>query len=354
VAPTANVNCGRYPAKSSGRIILPARKAMTAETTWISEYRALTASAGVSDLTGRSRIALHGGDRTRFLHSFCTNDVLRLAPGMGCEAFITSYQGKTIGHVYIFCVEGALLLDTVPGQAANLIGHLDRFVISDDVTFEDLSNATGELLMAGPQARRLLARLCEVELPAQLWHHRQATIGGKFVQVALADFLLPESFYVATAAVDLATVQQALVDAGAIPCGPEAVEAVRLESETPQFGADITADNLPQEIGRDAQAISFTKGCYLGQETVARIDALGHVNRMLVGIRFTDAAAKVPLPGIELRAADKIVGQVTTAAWSPRLGQPLAFALVRRPQATPGTRLESAVGAAEVVRLPLE
>ena len=327
---------------------------MTAEVPWISEYRALTSAAGGSDLTGRSRIAMRGGDRVRFLHSFCTNDIQRLSPGMGCEAFLTSHQGKTVGHVFVFCTEDALLLDAVPGQADTVIAHLDRFVISDDVTFEDLTAATGELLVAGPQARALLAKISVGELPRELWGHREVLIAGVRLRLAQADFLRPESFFLAAARADLSAIQHALIKAGGVLCGHEAVNAVRIESAAPQFGADITAENLPQEIGRDQQAISFTKGCYLGQETVARIDAMGHVNRLLVGVRFVDGAAALPPDGTELKSGDKVIGQVTSAAWSPRIAQPLAFALVRRAQAAIGTRLDSAVGKAEVVQLPLK
>jgi tRNA-modifying protein YgfZ len=326
---------------------------MAADISWISEYQALSSGVGVNRLTGRSRVAVRGKDRVRFLHSFCTNDIQRLSPGMGCEAFVTNHQGKTVGQIFVFCTEEALLLDSVADQAAPLIPHLDRFVISDDVTFEDLTGATGDLLVAGPRARALVASLCGGEVPKQTWHHGQATIGGESVQVVLADFLLPESFFLAMSANSWEIVQQRLIDAGAMPCGSEAVAALRLESGTPLFGSDITADNLPQEIGRDAQAISFTKGCYLGQETVARIDAMGHVNRLLAGVHFVDSAATVPQAGMELRSGEKVVGQVTSAAWSPRLGRPLALALVRRMQAAPGTRLESSCGPAEIVRLPL-
>ncbi|HUE71438.1 MAG TPA: glycine cleavage T C-terminal barrel domain-containing protein [Pirellulaceae bacterium] len=325
---------------------------MAAEIPWIAEYQALSSGVGVSNLTGRGRIAIRGNDRVHFLHSFCTNDIQRLSPGMGCEAFVTNHQGKTVGHVYVFCTEDALLLDTAPSQAASLISHFDRFVISDDVTFEDVSGATGHWLLAGPHSRYLLAGPIGDELPSQPWDHRPGRLRGIGVQVISADFLLPESFFLVTAAGEFEEVRQTLDDAGARLCGSEAMEAVRIESGTPLFGSDITADNLPQEIGRDAQAISFTKGCYLGQETVARIDAMGHVNRLLAGVRFLDSPA-VPPFGTELKSGDKVVGQVTSAAWSPRLSQPLGFALVRRPQAAAGTRLESACGAAEVVRLPL-
>jgi folate-binding protein YgfZ len=126
----------------------------------------------------------------------------------------------------------------------------------------------------------------------------------------------------------------------------------RIEAGVPLFGRDITADNLPQEIGRDQVAISFTKGCYLGQETVARIDALGHVNRQLVGVRFE--GNEVPAVGTKLTAEGKEVGQVTSAAWSPKLAAPLAIALVRRGHAKAGTRLTSASGDAVIVVLPAQ
>ena len=143
----------------------------------------------------------------------------------------------------------------------------------------------------------------------------------------------------------------ALVAAGARPCGHDAVEMARLEAGTPLFGQDITDKNLPQELARNAFAISFTKGCYLGQETVARIDALGHVNQTLCGLRFP--APHIPPPGTELTADGKVVAHVTSAAFSPRLGSPVALGFVRRGHDAPGTKLRSSLGEASVVELPL-
>jgi hypothetical protein len=135
-------------------------------------------------------------------------------------------------------------------------------------------------------------------------------------------------------------------------CGWNALETLRIESGTPLLGVDFDERNLPQEVGRDAQAISFTKGCYLGQETVARIDALGHVNQRIAGVRFGGDAP--PFAGTELTRGGAAVGRVTSAAWSPRLAAPLALAMVRREHGAPGTALESALGPCEVVALPLD
>jgi folate-binding protein YgfZ len=141
-------------------------------------------------------------------------------------------------------------------------------------------------------------------------------------------------------------------DRGFVVAGSEAFTSARVEAGLPLFGVDFGEQNFPQEVGRDREAVSFTKGCYLGQETVARIDALGHVNQRLVGVRF--GGKEVPDPGLELMHSGKKVGQVTSVAFSPRSNAPLALAMVRREANAPGTRLESAVGDCEVVSLPVE
>jgi len=136
-----------------------------------------------------------------------------------------------------------------------------------------------------------------------------------------------------------------------IACGLDAVETCRIESGMPKYAVDITDANLPQEINRNEQAISFTKGCYLGQETVARIDALGHVNRLLVGVKMESST--VPESGVELTVGEKVVGKVTSSTYSPALKLPLALAFVRREHATDGTKLTLEAGTAEVCSLPV-
>src|SRR5262249_54035500 len=157
------------------------------------------------------------------------------------------------------------------------------------------------------------------------------------------DLAGPEGFLIACQRADVGQVQAALVAAGAVLCDESVFEAARIEYGTPLFGRDFSDENLPQEVGRDRQAISFTKGCYLGQETVARIDALGHVNRLLRGVKFESDS--VPAIGTELfgsagecsdqiasqnqAAGAKPIGRVTSACWSPRLNAPLGLAMVR-------------------------
>ncbi|MEX0585541.1 MAG: glycine cleavage T C-terminal barrel domain-containing protein, partial [Pirellulales bacterium] len=176
------------------------------------------------------------------------------------------------------------------------------------------------------------------------------TIGGAAVTVARVDLTGPDGFLIASPRADTGAVRTALLEAGAVAVGPDAVESARIERGWPLFGRDISQANLPQEVARDERAINLNKGCYLGQETVARIDALGHVNRRLVGVQFSGEA--IPAAGTELLADDKNVGKVTSAAWSPRLDAPLSLAYVRRGHDAPGTDLETSYGAATVVALP--
>lgn len=323
---------------------------MNTSPEFLLQYEALTRGCGFAELP-RTIIEVRGADRTQFLHSFCTNDVKRLVPGQGCEAFITNHQGKTLGHVFIFCEAERLIMGTVANQAASPIAHLERFVISEDVTFRDLSGQFTVLLVAGEQAAHQLRKLSGAEPPSGLLNFAPCKIAGCDGTIFRVEYAGPQSFFVRAMPGDVHAIVAALGGAGARACQPAAIEACRLEAGFPLFGRDITDDNLPQEVNRTSQAISFTKGCYLGQETVARIDALGHVNRLLVGLKF--AGGDPPPPGTKLVAGDKPVGNVTSSAWSPALQTPLALAYVRRSSAAPGSQLQSDSGPAEVIALPV-
>lgn len=315
---------------------------------WKHEYQALTQGVGVADVSDRSFVELVGADRAKFLHNLCSNDVLRLAPGQGCEALLLNAKGRVVGHVFVYCSPEALVLDSAPGQSEKLLTHLDRYIIREKVELKDESERFAQLLLAGPQAGELLGGL-GAEAP-QVWlAHGPAEIAGQPVFVRRSGLTGPDAFTVVCFRPQQEEVLQSLTGAGAVRCGAEAVEAVRIEAGMPQYGTDATEDNLPQELDRNDRAISFTKGCYLGQETVARIDALGHVNRTLVGLRL--AGSEAPAAGAELKAGDLVVGRITSAAFSPKFGG-VALGYVRRGHNHPGARLTTATGEAEVVALP--
>src|SRR4051812_30953026 len=292
------------------------------------EYQALRSGRAVFELAGWSSISITGADRQAFLHNFSTNDIKRLTPGNGCEAFFTNVKGHIVGHGLIYSRQEELLFVGAPAQAARVVEHLDRYIIREDVKLRDTTDERHSLLVTGDAELNNSPR-------AIPWHFL-----GRDDSVLLE--FSPEQVDEELHAYD---------GKGFTIVGPPAFAAARIEAGFPLFGIDFGANNLPQEVGRDMSAISFNKGCYLGQETVARIDALGHVNQKLVGLRFF--SGDVPLHDSELTLNGKIVGQVTSAAYSPQLNAPIAFAMMRREANAPGTRVESQSGECEIVALPL-
>ncbi len=300
-------------------------------------------------------LSLSGEDRLSFLQSFCTNDLRKLELGHGCEAFITSVQGKTLGHVFVLHDGETLQIVSLAANREVLHRHLDRYVIREQVTIQDVSNEFVAILVEGTvvQTLGLGQPLRHAHLP--LDPPIPISEMGWWIRLPLSTpwalCLVPGSYRESIVA--------SLANHGMTRCGLERWERARIESSFPLYGVDITDDNLPQEVGRDRKAISFTKGCYLGQETVARIDALGHVNRCRV--LLTGETDTLPSAGTELfalvpssslgplstapttppptAAAGKSVGKVTSSCLSENRGCTLAMAYVRRDSAAPGTEL---------------
>lgn len=316
------------------------------------EYEALVHHVGLVDCTARTQLELKGSDRAKFLHNLSTQEIRKLPAGSGGEAFLLDARGHVLGHVLVFSGPESLTIDTVPGQGPRLREHLERYCIREDVAIEDRSGTRAELLVAGAQASVWLAALLKAALPAELLAHVELKLGDIQLSVRRVGMTATGGFLLSCPADEITRLWTALHTAGARACGCDALEAARIEAGTPWYGRDISEKNLPQEVARDQQAISFIKGCYIGQETVARIDALGHVNKLLTGVRFQNADC-TPEPGAELSAEGQSAGQITSAAFSPKLGSPLGLAYVRRGRHEPGTKLDSPHGPAEVVSLPV-
>lgn len=315
------------------------------------EYATLTTGVGFVDLSDRTQLELSGDDRATFLHNFSTNDIRGLSPGQGCEAFVLDVRGHTIGHLFVFCTPNSLVLDAVPAQGERLARHFDRYLIREHVEIYDRTADWGELLLAGQEAESLLAQL-EAPPPAGRLDHQQVRLAGQFVWLRRTDELAGRgSFLIAGAAESIDALSLSLEAEGAVACHRGLFETLRIEAGFPLFGIDFNEKNLPQEINRNRLAINFNKGCYLGQETVARIDALGHVNKTLQYVRFSGSA--VPPAGTELRRDGETVGNVTSAAFSPRTNAPIALAFVRRGQEAVGTVFDSDFGQAEIIALPV-
>jgi len=319
---------------------------------WIAEYASLKKGAGLVWLGPVTQIEITGADRAALLHRLCTNKIVGLSPGEGCEAFLTDPKGHVLAHVAVFARPESLVLRTVPGEAEKILAHLEFYVIRDDVQLHDRSGEWSELLLAGQSAAERLAGLTTAELPRDLLAHRELELAGRMVSVRRAPDELIPVFWLSMPSDAAVEIWQLLRKAGAAACGRQALEALRIEAGWPIYGQDIGPANLPQEVNRNAQAISFTKGCYLGQETVARIDAHGHVNKVLVGLKF-DAAA-LPAAGDGLSSEGQRVGEVTSSAVAPDFGTAIALGYVRRGFEQPGTRLDGPRGSATVAALPMK
>ncbi len=292
----------------------------------------------------RTRIEATGSDRASFLHNFCTNDVKQLQPGAGCEAFITSVQGKTIGHGYLLADEERITLDSVAGQGELLYAHLDRYLITEDVELADSSSQFQTLLVGGAKLREL-AESIRLPLPDDFCGHAIALVAAKQIGIARTNITSDSAFQITVRTEDAPLIVEALVAEGAMECSIEAMTLARVENGVPEFGLDITDVNLPQEVDRNDSAISFTKGCYLGQETVARLDALGHVNRVLrrISIQVTPDTPG-PKTGDEIVVDDKKIGWFGTVANTPDAHVLAALAYVKVQHADVGTTMQSSSG----------
>jgi folate-binding protein YgfZ len=305
-------------------------------------YRAATETVAWSDRSSRVRLDVAGPDRARFLHNLTTNDVKRLPVGRGCEAFVTSPQGKTLGFVTLLACADSVLVGTDPGGLVLALPHFQKYGVFDDIMLEDRSESTFELHLAGPAAEELIHRAGgEAPDPGDLTHKAMSLAGSPVLIVRDCPTGRP-GLSVIGARSCAGKVLSAIVSAGRnlglAELDSESFEVLRIEAGTPVFGREVTERNLPQEIGRDPRAINFVKGCYLGQETVARIDALGHVNQILRGI-LVDPSSPPPAPGTVIEADGKRVGFVTSSANSPGWNAPIALALVRTSHARAGTAI---------------
>lgn len=301
------------------------------------DYEAARQGAALFEIPSAIHLTLAGKDRQKFLHNFCTNDVRGLTTGTGCEAFITNVQGKVLGHVFIHALPDALWLTGIAGNSEKLLAHLSRYQITEDVEFADRSATVSTQFVVGPLARDLVAGLLTGDSPQNDLEAVEFSFHGSTVGLFRND-LLGVPGYILVAAHEVASdLRNELIAGSARPAGSEAFEAMRIEAGFPLYGIDISDANLAQEVARTGRAISFTKGCYLGQEPIARIDALGHVNQELRGIQLV--ADPVPAAGSEVVTTDdpkRVIGRVTSAALSSADDRPVALALVRRGFESPG------------------
>ena len=316
------------------------------------DYQVLREGAGIVDLGPRTQIELTGQDRQTFLQGFCTNNIKELQPGDGCEAFLTNLQGKTLGFVLVYCYPESLVLETIAGQTEALTNHLDRYIIQEDVVLHDQTHCWHQWLIAGEQVTALLQKELTPPVPEQELQHVDTQLQSIPVSIRNVPWSRYPCYAINSQQEQAAAIEKILTSIGCQVCLPEAAEICRIEAGFPQYQQDITDSNLPQEIDRNDRAISFTKGCYLGQETVARIDALGHVNKKLCGLRFS--SPDVPAVGSELSIDGKVVARITSPCYSPASESAIALGYVQRGHDQQGQTFTDSAGTATVCTLPFE
>jgi folate-binding protein YgfZ len=327
----------------------------------LSEYVALRDTAGVLDLSFRGRLSVAGADRHRFLNGQVTNNVKDLRPGEGCYAALVTARGKMVSDLNIYCLSDELLLDFEPGLTGVVTERLEKFVIADDVQVVDAGPHYALLGVQGPESARVVNQLgLGLALPEKPF----ASAGVK--EPALGEIYCMCQPRVGTAGFDLfvpvaalAAVADKLIAAanatGGRACGWQALEMARIEAGIPRFGADMDESNLAPEAGIEERAISYSKGCYIGQEVIARIRTYGQVAKSLRGLRLADDMPNLPGKGDPLFHGDKEAGFITSALASPRFRRKIALGYVRREWNEPGTelRVRTLEGESPAIIVPL-
>jgi folate-binding protein YgfZ len=318
------------------------------------EYRVLVESCGVVDRSQLGKLALTGAGALEFLGGQVTNELSLLHPGTGCYAAFLTHKGKMLGDLRILAVgddedasahepgaPAALLLDTERVALQGLFDMIRRFKVGYDVELHKRTVERGLLSLIGPDA----AAIAAAESLAQAEHANALVEIDGIASLAVRTDV---GIDLICAGASTSALSAALGARGAQVVSEQATECLRVERGRPRYGVDLDDSVIPQEAGLNERAVSFTKGCYVGQETVARLYYKGKPNRHLRGLRLSALAA----PGDELRLGERPVGRVGSAVLSPRLG-PLALALVRR-EAAPGStvRVGEAGASAEVLELP--
>jgi aminomethyltransferase len=294
-------------------------------------YEALREGAAWLDLSKRGRIRARGEDRVRLLHAMTTNDIRQLEPGDGCYAFFLNAQGRILADAVILELPDALMIGTEPETRGAVYGHLDKYIIADDVTLEDITEATIEIGIEGPVAAGLLEML---GAPAPAAPYSHAAWGDSTV-ARISTTGQPGFSVIAPRGARDALIGD-LEAAGVAPADVEAARTVRLEQGFPRYGEDITDRHLPHET-QLLSAVNFNKGCYIGQEIVERVRSRGGVHRFLVPLEID--ADRAPAPETRILAAGKDIGEITSAAYSPALGKTVALAYVRTGEIAPGAEL---------------
>ena len=318
-----------------------------------SEYKSATTAAAVHDASYMGRLKATSADTLDLLNRLSTNEVIGLEPGQGAPTILTTDRGRILDAIIVVNTGEDILLLTSPGMQDAVISFLDKYTIMENLTVEDVTATTSMLAVWGPQSAERLAEAASVNLDGlPLYHSISGELGGRPVRLISCSLSDLPGFYVISSADDASAVWQSLTDSGVTPMGESAYETARIYQGIPVQGSEMGEDFNPLEAGLIG-SIDFAKGCYIGQEVIARLDTYKKVQKYLVKLAFDNADSVSP--GATLSHEGKPVGKVTSVASDPSTGQTIGLGYVRTAQAMAGTQLELAEpesGWAEIVSLP--
>jgi glycine cleavage system T protein len=305
------------------------------------EYEAVKKCAGLVDLSDRGKLRLGGKDHLKFLQGMLTNDVLALKEGKGMYAAILTVKGRMVSDMRVYREGDSVLLDLEPGLNIKVGGFLTKYRLSYKASIDDLTRGLGLLSIQGPAARRLAADIIGEDNPlSSEYDHGRRLVAGTEIMVARADRTGSNGYDIYATSGELSGVWEFLMERGKAygikPVGSRVLDTLRIEAGIPVYGIDMDDDTIPIEAGL-WNALNFEKGCFVGQEVVARIKWRGHVNRHLRGLIMSGEG--IPERGSEVFYGEKKIGRVTSWTFSPGLQKRIALGYLRREYIGPGTRV---------------
>ena len=303
------------------------------------EYESVRGTVGLLDLSHRCLLQFTGPDRLSFLQGMLSNDLRPLKTFDGQYATLLNQQGKVLADLRVLCALNSLYLDFWEHLKDKIVAHLNRYLVADEVEIADRSGEYATLSLQGPNAEALLRTIsAATDLPMTMAHHAMINLEGAAVCVIRASYTSEPGFDLIIPNAALESVARRLTDAGKPAgvqwVGEDAQNLLRVEASIPYYGIDFSEDNLLLEVGLD-HAVSFNKGCYLGQEVVERIRSRGHVNRKLCGLLLDGEAAAESGDGIQFDGRE--IGRVTSSVVSPQLKRPVALGYVNKDFWAPGS-----------------
>jgi len=317
------------------------------------------AGAGLFDLSSRGRVEVSGGEAVQFLNGMLTNDVAKLEDGAWMHAAFPNPQGRLLASVRVLRRGDTFLFDTEAATYERVLKYLERYTLAGDFRVRDVTNETALLTVQGARASELVrAALGDEALNVERGRVSAARLEGADVTLVRATHTAEDGFDLFVGAADARKLWDALTGAGARAAGFDALEVLRVEAGLPRYGVDSSDANVVLEVVDEGEAVSYTKGCYTGQEIIARIHWRGHVAKRLAGVIFARDAEPPADSTVRSCAEGREVGRITSTVFSPRLRRQVALAVIRYDSLAPGTELkvfsgEQELCAAHVAGLPL-